>query len=91
MKKEIFMTRHERPIDAQKDEQGTDPGQVGPESGGQSGDSQGLTENADADSESVEELADTGQAYEADVVEGVEDAADHPEQAVHTHEDRRRR
>ena len=39
--------------------------------------------------ESVEELADTNQAFEAAavkrVVEGVEDAADHPERPVHTH------
>lgn len=34
---------------------------------------------ADAATESVEELVDTGQAYEAEIVAGVEDAADHPE------------
>jgi hypothetical protein len=33
----------------------------------------------------VEELADTDQALEAATVEGVEDAADHPERPVHTH------
>lgn len=69
------------------DEVGADPGQTGPDSGGQSGDTQGLSEVADAADESVEELADTGQAYEAEVIEGVEDAADHPERPVHTHED----
>jgi hypothetical protein len=37
--------------------------------------------------ESVEELADTEQALEAAAVEGVEDAADHPERPVHTHEE----
>jgi hypothetical protein len=63
-----------------------DSGQTGPDSGGQSGDGQGLSPVADADTESVEELVDTGQAFEADVVSGVEDAADHPEQAVRTHE-----
>ena len=42
---------------------------------GQSGDGQGLSYIADADSESVEELADEGQAYEAEVISGVEDAA----------------
>ena len=76
--------------DAQLDEPGHDPGQVGPDSGGQSGDTQGLSEIADAADESVEELADTGQAYEAEAVGGVEDAADHPERPVHTHEDRSR-
>ena len=79
-----------RDNEAQMDELGDDPGQVGPDSGGQSGDTQGLSEMADAADESVEELADTGQAYEAEVVEGVEDAADHPERPVHTHEDRSR-
>ena len=72
--------------EAQMDERGDDPGQVGPDSGGQSGDTQGLSQIADAADESVEELADTGQAYEADVIEGVEDAADHPERPVPTHE-----
>ena len=37
--------------------------------------------------ETVEELADTDQAYEAGILEGVEDADDHPERPVHTHED----
>ncbi len=58
----------------------------GPDSGGQSGDTQGLSNIEDAADESVEELADTGQGYEADVIEGVEDAADHPEQPVRSHE-----
>ena len=75
-----------RDKEAQMDELGDDPGQVGPDSGGQSGDTQGLSQIADAADESVEELADTGQAYEADVIEGVEDAADHPERPVPTHE-----
>jgi len=35
----------------------------------------------------VEELADTDQASEAAAVEGLEDAADHPERPTHTHED----
>ncbi|MEP7117676.1 MAG: hypothetical protein ABI880_08845 [Acidobacteriota bacterium] len=63
-----------------------DPGQLGPDSGGQSGDGQGLSPIADAADESVDELVDTGQNYEAEVVIGVEDAADHPEQPVRTHE-----
>ena len=36
---------------------------------------------------SVEKLADTDQAYEADAVGGVEDAADHPERPVRICED----
>ena len=80
------MTRGDSEV--RMDELGNDPGQVGPDSGGQSGDTQGLADMADEADESVEELADAGQAYEAEVMEGVEDAADHPERPVHTHEDR---
>src|ERR1700693_4958467 len=70
---------------AQPDELGSDPGQVGPDSAGQSGDAQQLSSIADAAEESVQELADTDQAMEAGIVDGVEDAADHPERPVHTH------
>ena len=72
--------------DAQPDEPGHDPG-LGPDSAGQSGDTQGLSSIADDADESVEELADTGQGYEAEAVEGVEDASEHPERPVHTHGD----
>ena len=73
--------------ESQTDEVGDDSGQAGPDSGGQSGDTQGLSEVADAADESVEALADTGQTYEAEIIEGVEDAADHPERPVYSHED----
>jgi N utilization substance protein A len=73
--------------EAQLDDLGSDPGQVGPDSAGQSGDPQGLSEIADMNEESVEELADTDQAFEAAAVEGVEDAADHPERPTHTHDE----
>ena len=75
--------RQNRDNEARMDELGTDPGQVGSDSAGQSGDAQGLSGIEEANEESVEELADT----EADVVQGVEDAGDHPEREVHTHED----
>ena len=55
-------------------------------SGGQSGDLQGLRDIESADSESVDELLEEGNAFEADVVAGVEHAEDHEEQEVHTHE-----
>ena len=71
------------------DEIGFDPGQAGPESGGQSGDAQDLDAGSEAADESVEELAEDDQAYEAGVVEGVEDAGNHPERPVRSHEDRR--
>jgi hypothetical protein len=78
-----------RDREAELDEVGADPGQVGPESAGQSGDTQGLAEANEAAAESVEELAADDQAFEAEVVEGVEDAGDHPERPVRSHEDRR--
>ena len=80
----VMVTRRRGDEQARPDELGNDPGQVGPDSAGQSGDPQQLSSNADADSESVQELADTDQALEAGIVEGVEDAADHPERPVHT-------
>ena len=55
-------------------------------SGGQSGDVQGLSGFAGADSESVDELLEEGNAFEADVVSGVERAGDTDEEEVHTHE-----
>jgi hypothetical protein len=54
-------------------------------SAGQSGGLQGLSNVAGADSESVDELIEEGNAFEADVVAGVESAGDTDEE-VHTHE-----
>jgi hypothetical protein len=88
---EVFMVkRNLRDNEARLDELGSDPGQVGSDSGGQSGDTQGLSQDADAADESVEELADTDQPYEAGIVEGVEDAEDHPERPVRSHQDQGR-
>jgi hypothetical protein len=55
-------------------------------SAGQSGDLQGLPGHQGADSESVDELLEEGNAFEADAVSGVEAADDADEQEVHTHE-----
>lgn len=55
-------------------------------SGGQSGDIQGLSNREDVDSESVSELVEEGQAFEAGVVEGVEDAPDADEGDIKTTE-----
>jgi hypothetical protein len=49
---------------------------LGPGAGGQSGDNQGLSRREVADSESVEELTEEGQEYEAEVISGVENAPD---------------
>jgi hypothetical protein len=53
---------------------------------GQSGDLQGLSDVERADSESVDELIEEGNAFEADVVAGVERAGNSDEEEVHTHE-----
>lgn len=55
-------------------------------SGGQSGDLQGLSRTQRADSESVDELVEEGNVFEAGAVSGVEEADDSDEQEVHTHE-----
>lgn len=51
-----------------------------------SGDSQGLSRRESADSESVDELLAEGNAFEAEVVQGVEEAGDDAESEVRTHE-----
>jgi hypothetical protein len=63
---------------------------VGPDGAGHSGDTQGLSQEADASDQSVEELSDTDQACEAGIMEGVEDADNHPGRPVPTHEDQGR-
>jgi N utilization substance protein A len=67
-------------------EGGGDDSATGPDSGGQSGDVAGLDEEPEAGPDSVEELVETGQYYEAEVVEGIEDAPLADEAEVTTHE-----
>jgi hypothetical protein len=55
-------------------------------SGGQSGDLQGLSNVEGANSESVDELIQEGNAFEADVVTGVEEAGNADEREVRTRE-----
>jgi hypothetical protein len=52
----------------------------------QSGDTQDLSNVESADSESVDELVEEGNAFEADAVAGVERAGDRPEREVRTRE-----
>jgi len=59
-----------------------EPRGSGSESGGQSGDDEGLSVEESADSESVEELTEEGQDYEAEIVAGVERAGTNLEQEV---------
>jgi hypothetical protein len=63
-KEEWSMTKHKREDEIESN------------SAGQSGDLQGLSDVADANSESVKELAEQGNAFEADAVDGVENAKD---------------
>ena len=55
-------------------------------SGRQSGDLQGLSRAEQADSESVDELVEEGNPFEADAVAGVEEADNADEREVRTHE-----
>jgi hypothetical protein len=77
--------------DVQGNSQGVDtapfpPLGQGSRPGGQAGDLQGLSSVGGADSESIDELLEEGNAFEADAVKGVEDAGDAEEKEVRTHE-----
>lgn len=50
------------------------------------GDDQGISRSERVDSESVEELLEEGQAFEAAAVEGIEDALDADQGEIRTHE-----
>jgi hypothetical protein len=63
-----------------------DEDEIGPDSAGQSGDIQQLPSTPTADFESVEELTEEGNAFEAGVVQGVENARDADVSEVTTHE-----
>jgi len=63
-----------------------EPKGLGARSAGQSGALQGLSNRESADSESVDELVEEGNAFEAGIVKGVQDADDADEAEVTTHE-----
>jgi hypothetical protein len=63
-----------------------EPKGLGANFGGQSGDLQGLSDSASADSESVDELLEEGNAFEAEIVEGVQNVPDADEGEVRTKE-----
>jgi hypothetical protein len=84
--------RREKPEDDARIDVRDDPlDQGGAASGGQSGDTQGLSHASDAGEETVEELAADGQDYEAGIKSGLDNAADHPERPVPSHEGQQRR
>jgi len=58
----------------------------GPDTAGQSGDTQGLSNVAEADSQSVAELVEEGQFFEAAVIGGIEGAPDADVDEVRTNE-----
>ncbi len=55
-------------------------------SAGQAGSLEGLSDEAEGDSESVDELLEEGNAFEAGIIKGVENAPDADEQEVRVHE-----
>ncbi|MFN0103260.1 MAG: hypothetical protein ACKV2U_14370 [Bryobacteraceae bacterium] len=57
---------------------------LGPGSAGQSGDTQGLSDVPEADSESVEELVEEGQYQEAELIRSMEDDTEGEVKEVHT-------
>ena len=59
---------------------------LGADTGGQSGDTEGLSREELADSESVEELLEEGQAFEAGIVDAVENAPDADKGPIRTRE-----
>jgi hypothetical protein len=60
--------------------------ELGPDSAGQSGDTQQISNVADADSESVLELEEEGNAFEAGIIDGVDNADDADVSEVTTRE-----
>lgn len=85
-KKRVVAKRQPRKKSKSSAELTFSPGRRGSRSGEQSGDLQGLSRLEAADSESVDELIEEGNAFEADVVAGVERADNTEEQEVRTHE-----
>ena len=67
---------------------GEQSAELGPDSAGQSGDLQGLSDTAEMAPESVAELAASEQALEAEAVSGVENAPPADVAEVHTHAER---
>jgi hypothetical protein len=62
------------------------PRGLGPDSGGQSGDTMGLSRAERDDSESVEELLEEGQSFEAGIVDAIENAPDADQGPIRTRE-----
>jgi hypothetical protein len=85
-KKKAFSKPQPRRAAARLDTLRFPPEVSGSRSGEQSGDLQGLSRREAADSESVNELLEEGNAFEAGAVMGVEDAGNAEGREVHTRE-----
>src|SRR5580700_7818003 len=94
-RKKVAPTRSRKPAARRRAPRNTQPMEkstaqirqgVGLAEGGQSGDLQGLSGVVDVDSESVRELAEEGQDYEAGIIDGVENAPDPDVSEVKTRE-----
>jgi hypothetical protein len=85
-KKKAWKKMKERGKSQSVDTVAFEPEGLAARSGGQSGDLQGLSNIAGADSESVNELLGEGNAFEAEVAKGVQDAGDADRSEVITHE-----
>jgi N utilization substance protein A len=81
----VFATRWLDPASQPNNQRNQD--ELGSNSAGQSGDIQQLSDVAGADSESVAELVEEGNAFEADAVDGVENANDPDVSEVTTREE----
>src|SRR5215831_6109662 len=80
------VARHHRMLRADAQELALAQSRQDAISGRQSGDLQGLSRAEEADSESVDELVEEGNLFEAGAVAGVEEAGNADEREVHTHE-----
>ncbi len=74
---------HRQEREPEREEREQEPG---PGSGTQAGDVEELSDIAEADSESVEELSEEGNAFEAGVIDGVENAKSPDQSEVKTRE-----
>lgn len=85
------MPKHIRKHDNDDDDLSIEPDALeterpGPASAGQSGDTQGLSDTEESTSESVRELLEEGQAFEAGIVSGIENAPDADAGPIRTRE-----
>jgi hypothetical protein len=83
--KQIVRTPRRSPLVTSLDVETPSRRGLGAHSAGQSGDTQGLSNVQEADSESVEELVEEGQDFEAGAVAGIEEA-DASQGEVRTHQ-----